>query len=46
METSSLCRGYEGSPKGRKRVRDCMHLFTVTIDLTYRSDEPRADEHA
>lgn len=29
------CKGYEGSPKGQRRIRDCLHSFTVTADLTY-----------
>jgi hypothetical protein len=24
---SAICRGYEGSPKGRKRTRKCTHTF-------------------
>jgi hypothetical protein len=39
-ETSALCRGYEGSPKGRKRIRDCMHSFSVRLHLEFH-DEPR-----
>lgn len=31
------CRGYEGSPKGRKRYRSCMHSFTVKVSLQYKT---------
>jgi hypothetical protein len=38
---TSMCRGYEGSPKGRRKDRDCTHIFTVHVLLKYKSeDEP------
>lgn len=30
------CRGYEGSPKGRRKYRSCMHSFDVKVALKYR----------
>lgn len=35
-EVSKGCRGYEGSPKGRRRYRSCMHHFTVKVSLKYK----------
>ena len=34
-ETSKICRGYEGSPKGRRRYRSCLNSFKVIITITY-----------
>lgn len=36
---TSGCCGYEGSPKGRRRVRDCMHGFTYTFEIEYKSED-------
>lgn len=33
---SRACQGYEGSPKGRRRYRECMHRFVVTARVEYR----------
>ena len=33
---SALCQGYEGSPKGRRKYRDCLTLFTYNIRLSYK----------
>ena len=30
------CKGYEGSPKGHRRYRSCMHSFTVEVTLKYK----------
>lgn len=32
-----LCRGNEGSPKGRRIYRKCLYGISYTIDLVYRS---------
>ncbi|MYG13168.1 MAG: hypothetical protein F4171_10280 [Gammaproteobacteria bacterium] len=34
-----FCQGYEGSPKGRRRYRDCMNSFRIAIDIEYRDPE-------
>ncbi len=34
-EFSSLCRGYEGSPKGRRKYRNCSNFFEVKIRIEY-----------
>jgi hypothetical protein len=33
---SAICQGYEGSPKGRRQYRRCLHHFTVEVSLTYQ----------
>jgi hypothetical protein len=37
-EETKSCEGYEGSPKGRKRYRTCLHRFTVKAHVDYRED--------
>ena len=39
-EDTRFCQGYEGSPKGRRRYRDCMNSFRIKVDIEYRDDEP------
>jgi len=39
-ESRSSCRGYEGSPKGRKKYRDCLHGFRVKAWIKYKSAAP------
>jgi hypothetical protein len=36
LEATESCQGYEGSPKGRRRYRDCTNVFKVTIDIKYK----------
>jgi hypothetical protein len=36
LEESTLCRGNEGSPKGRRIYRKCLNLFKVKINITYK----------
>jgi hypothetical protein len=38
-ETTSRCQGYEGSPKGRRRYRDCTNFFSVRVHLSYKDIE-------
>ncbi len=40
---SAICRGYEGSPKGRRKYRDCLNYFRYKVQLTYRSDAAGSD---
>ena len=35
-EASEVCRGYEGSPKGRRKYGNCMNFFEVKIAITYK----------
>jgi hypothetical protein len=35
QETTTVCQGYEGSPKGRRRYRSCINYFTITVDVDY-----------
>lgn len=36
-ETSEICHGYEGSPKGRRKYSSCMNFFKVKISITYKA---------
>lgn len=38
-----FCQGYEGSPKGRKRYRDCINRFKVKITIEYAPETDPAD---
>jgi hypothetical protein len=38
QEGSAICRGYEGSPQGRRRYRTCMNYFTYKMTLEYKTD--------
>lgn len=38
-EGSSLCQGYEGSPKGRKKYGPCDRFFKWKITIEYRPSE-------
>jgi len=40
LETLEGCRGYEGSPKGRRKHRDCTNSFSVKITIKYKEDSP------
>ena len=35
-EERKFCKGYEGSPKGRDKYRDCINSFKVTVDIIYK----------
>ena len=35
LETSKLCQGHEGSPKGRRIYRKCMNFFKVKVSIKY-----------
>jgi len=34
---SDLCQGYEGSPKGRRKYRECLWFFRWKVEVQYRS---------
>jgi hypothetical protein len=34
-ETTRICQGYEGSPKGKKRYRSCVNYFKISVDIEY-----------
>lgn len=40
-EGRAICRGYEGSPKGRRKYRDCVNFFRYKVRIDYR--EPSAN---
>jgi len=35
-EERQKCKGYEGSPKGRRRYRSCIHSFHVKAHVEYK----------
>lgn len=37
-ETTEYCRGYHGSPKGRKNYGPCEHRFKIRIEISYKDD--------
>ena len=38
-ESKEHCQGYEGSPKGKRKYRDCSHQFEYKITIKYFSSE-------
>ena len=38
-EGMRVCKGYEGSPKGRRRYRSCVNSWKVTVDIEYYTKE-------
>lgn len=36
LETTKICQGNEGSPKGRRIYRKCMNGFHVKVKIKYR----------
>ena len=43
LETSKICQGYEGSPKGKRKYRDCVNFFKIKVSVKYK-ETPSADE--
>lgn len=37
-EEIKRCEGYEGSPKGRRRYRSCLHAFHIKAHVEYKED--------
>ncbi len=35
LETSKICQGFEGSPKGRNRYRSCLNRFKIGVHINY-----------
>jgi hypothetical protein len=38
LETSKLCQGNEGSPKGRKIYKKCMNFFKIKVSVCYKEE--------
>ena len=36
LETTELCQGYKGSPKGRKNYGPCGNSFKVKVNIEYK----------
>ncbi|HPW98276.1 MAG TPA: hypothetical protein PK218_06940 [Flavobacterium sp.] len=41
LETSKLCQGNEGSPKGRRIYRKCMNFFKIKVSIKYKVESDR-----
>lgn len=39
LESGRSCQGYEGSPKGKKKYRDCLNWFKIKVSLKYKNEE-------
>lgn len=38
LETSKLCQGNEGSPKGRRIYRKCINFFKIKVSIKYKKE--------
>ncbi|EMT38140.1 hypothetical protein TthWC1_2382 [Thermoanaerobacter thermohydrosulfuricus WC1] len=38
-QTKEICQGYEGSPKGRRKYRDCLNTFHITVKIKYKEKQ-------
>jgi hypothetical protein len=36
FQDESMCQGYEGSPKGKKRHKSCIHVFYYKVRIKYK----------
>lgn len=36
-ESVTCCQGYEGSPKGKRRYRSCLHYFHYRVTIEYKA---------
>ncbi len=39
-EVTKKCQGYEGSPKGKRKYRDCFNFFKIKVSVKYKGGEP------
>ena len=46
FEVSRICRGYEGSPKGRRNYRDCLNFWDITVDIVYHKEETTEESNS
>ncbi len=44
LEETKKCQGYEGSPKGMKRYRSCLHSFHIRAHVEYKNEIKKSDE--
>ncbi|WP_286355037.1 hypothetical protein [Geothrix oryzae] len=40
------CEGYEGSPKGKKKYRSCLHMFEIKIHVDFKEPVDAGSEPA
>ena len=41
LEDTAICRGYKGSPKGRRNYGKCLRSFKIRIEVTYQASAAR-----
>ena len=46
FEGSRICQGYEGSPKGRRKYRDCLNSWNIEVDITYHEEETTEESNS
>jgi hypothetical protein len=46
LETSTICQGQEGSPKGRRIYQECMNYFKIKVSITYKQGDSSSDKGA
>jgi len=39
LETSKTCQGYEGSPQGRRKYRECINHFEIKVHIKYKEEK-------
>ena len=44
INTQLGCKGHEGSPKGRRRGRDCMNHFEIQISIEYKENSTNTQD--
>ena len=37
-EGNKICQGYEGSPKGRRKYRKCVNMWSIKVDIEYKKE--------
>ena len=43
-ETTEICQGYEGSPKGQRRYRSCLNHFKITVDIVFKEEDATTEQ--
>lgn len=44
LETTEFCQGYEGSPKGRRKYRNCMNCFDIKVVIKYKDETNESEK--
>ena len=38
-----ICKGYHGSPKGRRKYKDCLNFFQIQVQIQYKDQQELED---